>query len=174
MLFVFAQRVLWSFSDLVAKFSLEVSFSPQTSLQFQLCTTFFFAIFTGAARWEIFPSLSKRVNTQCKLFCPRMPWLSNSDVNDRLISQSQSLYHFWNVFRFVLLRFLNGKFFNLWRHSVNKKFRQQAAWFSACIFAYVAFDTGSSRFQNFEYDNTTAGERRTLHLKQRIFCENIF
>lgn len=31
-------------------------------------------------------------------------------------------------------------------------------WFSACIFAYVAFDTGSSRFQNFEYDNTTAGE----------------
>lgn len=108
MLFVFAERVLWSFSDLVAKFSLEVSFSPQTSLQFQLCMTFFLAIFTVAARWEIFPSLSKRVNTQCKLFCPRMPWLSYSDANDRLISQSQSLYPFWNVFRFVPLRFLNG------------------------------------------------------------------
>ena len=26
------------------------------------------------------------------------------------------------------------------------------------IFAYVAFNTGSARFQNFEYDNMTSGE----------------
>lgn len=39
---------------------------------------------------------------------------NDSDANDRLISQSQSLYHFCNVFRFVPLRFLKGKFFKLW------------------------------------------------------------
>ena len=81
-----------------------------------------------------------------------------SDSNDRLISQSQSLYHFYNVFRFVPLRFLNGKFFNLWFIPSTKNLRRKHGSALVVIFAYVACNTGSARFQNFEYDNTTSGE----------------
>lgn len=43
-------------------------------------------------------------------------------------------------------------------HSVNKNLGRKHGSALVVIFAYVVFDTGCVRFQNFEYDNMTAGE----------------
>lgn len=60
-------------------------------------------------------------------------------------------------------------------HSVNKKFRQKA-WITACSDLHMSrlFNTGSARFQNFECDNTTAGEDVHCFRSKEYLSKNIF
>lgn len=59
-------------------------------------------------------------------------------------------------------------------HSVNKKFRQKA-WITACSDLHMSrlFNTGSARCQNFECDNTTAGEDVHCFRSKEYLSKNI-